>query len=134
MNDKKRLEEIVNEIDKLITEFTDIVKSKMDRAEFEDFKYNTLGHLQPMINSNHDWVTSRYSSQKSLEKVSESFIEDESLLKVGMTVKIKETGEICKIIDTDKYQGKIEYVTDDGLAYQEEEIEIIDDKPLTPSV
>lgn len=142
MSDTKRLKEIVSEMKELLDEYKGIVKYKMDKSEYERFRYNTLGHIEPLINSDHSWVTSRYSSQESLEEVADSFSEDESPFKIGMIVKIKKTNELGKIVDMEKDTGDGDffYVTDvsettnDTMQYSPDELEIVAEKALTPTI
>lgn len=72
----QRAHDIAQEISNLVAEFKDLARSVMSSGEYEQFKYNTLGHIEPGINKDTEWMT-RYSSIRSLEQVAED-MEDEA--------------------------------------------------------
>lgn len=65
-----RLVEIARKMSELLGEFKEICRDNMERNEYEQFKYRTLGHLEPALNEETEWYT-RYSSIDSLEKVAQ---------------------------------------------------------------
>jgi len=68
--DADRLGELQQEIAERLDEFKRICNRAMTRSEYERFKYNTLGHIEPATFNGSEWVTT-YSSLKSLESVAE---------------------------------------------------------------
>jgi hypothetical protein len=68
-----RLKELVGEMIERLDEFKSIVKKAMPRYEYQQFKYRTLGNLEPGLIEESEWITS-YSSI-SLEKVAENAAE-----------------------------------------------------------
>lgn len=70
-----RLQEIVQEMSKLLGEFKSICKDKMTREEYNLFKYRTLGHIEPALLEESEWVT-QYSSIDSLEEIARKAGED----------------------------------------------------------
>lgn len=71
VEDAERLKEIAQEMAELLGEFKDICRANMSRNDYDQFKYRTLGNVEPGISEEHDWVT-KYSSIDSLEKVAEN--------------------------------------------------------------
>ena len=67
----ERLVELSRVILENLNEFKSICRETMERQEYEQFKYRTLGHIEPVVSEDHEWVTT-YSSIDSLEKVAES--------------------------------------------------------------
>jgi hypothetical protein len=68
IEDAERLKEISDEIIVLVNEFKDICRSCMSSSEYGQFKYRTLGRLEPAVMEDHEWMT-QYSSIDSLEEV-----------------------------------------------------------------
>ena len=66
-----RMVEIVGEMTDLLSEFKQICRESMTRREYEQFKYRTLGHIEPALMEDTEWYT-RYSSIDSLEKVAKN--------------------------------------------------------------
>jgi len=75
VNDAERLAEIADEINELVDEFKQICRRTFERQEYDQFKYRTLGHLEPAVNDNHEWMT-KYSSIDSLAKVAEKAVDE----------------------------------------------------------
>jgi len=73
--DAGRLNEIAEEMATLLGEFKDICRHSMSSNEYQQFKYRTLGHLEPGISDDHEWMT-EYSSIDSLVKVAENARDD----------------------------------------------------------
>ncbi len=71
----ERLVEIVSEMSELLSEFKRICRENMHRSEYDQFKYRTLGHLEPALNEDTEWYT-RYSSIDSLEKVAQEALDE----------------------------------------------------------
>jgi hypothetical protein len=71
-----QLLEIQQRIMNDVQEFKQICKELMSKSEYEQFKYRTLGHLEPAISEDTIWAT-KYSSIDSLEKVALRFGEEE---------------------------------------------------------
>lgn len=67
-DDARRLQQIQSEMVELLNEFKDICRSAMTPNEYQQFRYTTLGHLEPSLMDETEWVTT-YSSIKSLEKI-----------------------------------------------------------------
>jgi hypothetical protein len=67
----ERLRQIALDMVELLSEFKQIARSSMSSHEYEQFKYRTLGHLEPGLIEDSEWVTS-YSAIDSLEKVAEN--------------------------------------------------------------
>ena len=72
--DAERLKEIAEEIAQLLNEFKGICRSCMSKSAYDQFKYRTLGHIEPTVSEDHEWMTS-YSSIDSLEKVANNLEE-----------------------------------------------------------
>ncbi len=66
----ERLTELHREIHDRVEEFKQICRETMETREYQQFKYRTLGHLEPGVSEDTEWVT-KYSSIDSLEKVAE---------------------------------------------------------------
>ena len=64
----ERLQELVQIMQESLDEFKHICKTAMTSSEYQQFKYRTLGHIEPALFEDSEWVTS-YSSIDSLEKV-----------------------------------------------------------------
>ena len=76
-----RLQEITGDMSNLLDEFKSICRRAMTSEEYRLFKYRTLGHIEPGLLENSEWVTT-YSSIDSLEEVAnkaadQSFEEEE---------------------------------------------------------
>lgn len=71
----ERLQEIVAEMTELLNEFKQICRQNMEPNQYQDFKYRTLGHIEPALMEETEWVTT-YSSIESLEKVAQSFSDE----------------------------------------------------------
>jgi hypothetical protein len=71
----ERLVEIASEMSELLSEFKRICRENMHSSEYDQFKYRTLGHLEPALNEETEWYT-RYSSIDSLEKVAQNAVEE----------------------------------------------------------
>ena len=61
-----RLQELFEEIHERVEEFKSICKRAMRPNEYEQFRYRTLGHLEPAIALDQPWVTT-YSSIDCLD-------------------------------------------------------------------
>ena len=70
----ERLKEITEEIIDLLGEFKHTVRNAMTSEEYNRFKYRTLGHLEPGLMEDSEWVTT-YSSIDSLESVAQDALD-----------------------------------------------------------
>lgn len=70
-----RLVEISNEINQMLEEFKGICRRTMNPVQYDQFKYRTLGHLEPALIEDSEWYT-KYSSIDSLEKVANNIFEE----------------------------------------------------------
>jgi hypothetical protein len=80
-----RLHEITEEMQELLQEFKDICKKKMTQNRYELFKYRTLGHIEPVISKENDWLPDM--GIDSLEEVADNYDED---LPESITIPIEE--------------------------------------------
>jgi hypothetical protein len=78
--DAERLGEIVKEINERLDEFKHICRTSMSANEYQQFKYRTLGHIEPAVMKETEWIT-RYSSIDSLEQIAENASEDITVCK-----------------------------------------------------
>ena len=69
-----RLGEIAGKMVELLNEYKGIVRHAMNSHESESFRYNTLAHLEPGLNSEHDWVVG--SQVRGLDQVAEDALEE----------------------------------------------------------
>lgn len=74
-DDADRLGEIATEMLKLLNEFKTICHQAMSLGEYQQFKYRTLGHLEPGLTDESEWITT-YSSIDPLNKVAEKAAEE----------------------------------------------------------
>jgi hypothetical protein len=70
-----RLVELREEIQERLGEFKQICRETMHKSEYDQFKYRTLGHIEPVVSEETEWVT-RYSSTDSLESVAANALND----------------------------------------------------------
>ena len=70
-NEALRLAEISQQISVLVDEFKRICKNSMGDDEYESFKYDVLGRLEPAISDEHEWA----SNSKSLQLVAMEFLD-----------------------------------------------------------
>lgn len=70
-----RLVEISNEMNQMLEEFKRICRNTMYPAQYDQFKYRTLGHLEPALFEDSEWYA-KYSSIDSLEKVANNLMEE----------------------------------------------------------
>jgi hypothetical protein len=63
-----RLVELHQEIQERLDEFKQICRKVMPPREYDQFKYRTLGHIEPVVSEGTEWVT-RYSSLDSLQEI-----------------------------------------------------------------
>ena len=75
LENAQRLNELVGEIAERMDEFKQICRTAMSSNEYQQFKYRTLGHLEPGLLNDSEWITS-YSAIDSLEKVAENALEE----------------------------------------------------------
>ena len=73
----ERLGEIATEMAVLLDEYKNICRRAMEPQEYQQFKYRTLGHIEPVLNDDSEWVT-KYSSLDSLAKVAAGAVDDAS--------------------------------------------------------
>jgi hypothetical protein len=71
----KRAQEIAQEMAELLAEFKALARTVMEPAQYNQFKYRTLGHLEPGLLEESEWVT-RYSSLDSLEEVARNLADE----------------------------------------------------------
>lgn len=74
LSQANRAAEIAQEIADLLGEFKQIARDTMTASEYQQFKYRTLGHIEPAVSKETEWVT-RYSSLDSLEEVAENMMD-----------------------------------------------------------
>ena len=70
------LKEIVEQMKEGLENFKAICRRTMSASEYQMFKYRTLGHLEPGLVEDSEWVTT-YSSIDSLEKVANEIAGDQ---------------------------------------------------------
>ncbi len=75
----RRAMEISEEMIALLDEFKKLAKSVMTDSEYQNFKYNTLGHLEPGLITDHAWFTGRGSSIKSIQYVAEDMADESGI-------------------------------------------------------
>lgn len=68
--DAERLRELYDSMMESFAEIKHILRNGMSPREHEDFRYKTLGFLEPGLTEDHTWVT-RYSSIVPLDKIVE---------------------------------------------------------------
>jgi len=71
----EHLLELVGEIKERAEEFKELCREAKTPREYELFKYNCLGHLEPAISEDHEWFV-KYSGITTLEKIAEDAAED----------------------------------------------------------
>ena len=62
----------------LLAEFKALAREVMPPQRYDQFKYRTLGHLEPAILEESEWVT-RYSSITSLEAVAQDLADESGI-------------------------------------------------------
>lgn len=70
----ERLQELFEEINERVNEFKHICRQSMSNGEYEQFRYRTLGNLEPAIALDQPWVTT-YSSIDCLEEVAQKALD-----------------------------------------------------------
>ena len=64
----ERLQKLQEQIHEDLDEFKQICLDSMNCNKYNQFKYRTLGHIEPAVSEDTEWFT-KYSSIDSLEKV-----------------------------------------------------------------
>jgi hypothetical protein len=73
----EKLLDCIQNIQENLEVFKKICRDIMSPEEYNQFKYRTLGHIEPVVYEDSEWST-KYASLDSLEEVAERFNFDES--------------------------------------------------------
>lgn len=76
-DDAERLQELHAEIDERVTEFKQICRSAMSSGEYQRFKYNCLGHLEPGLSEDNGWAGHHLTLEKVVERALDDAKEEE---------------------------------------------------------
>lgn len=71
----ERLKKISDEMNLLLEEFKSIYRAAVSPSKYQQFKYRTLGHLEPGLLADSEWYT-KYSSIDPLESVADGMIDE----------------------------------------------------------
>lgn len=52
--------------------FKDICQSIMTDHEYNQFKYNILGHIEPLVSENHEWMTMSSDTMNAIVEQAEN--------------------------------------------------------------
>lgn len=117
-SDARRAETIVDEILELVQEFKKIAKGAMSASEYEQFRYRTLGHLEPALTTETEWFTSRYDSRDPLSKIVERMVDEsgDSDEEFSIDDKVK----VVKIIDE---EGEEKYIGQSGVVVKNNNVD-----------